>query len=145
LRELRRLVKAGGVAQIMVYNYSSLWVHLYVAYLRQIVEGIGAGDDIAEAFRASTDGPDCPISRAYTRDQFAGLAREAGFALESHGVAVSVFEMSLLPKRFDAIMDARLRAESRDFLARLTFDARGLPLIDGIHTGIDGCYRFRAV
>ncbi len=145
LRELRRLVKTGGVAQVMVYNYSSLWVHLYVAYIRQIVEGIGARDDIADAFRASTDGPDCPISRAYTRDQFTALAREAGFALESHGVAVSAFEMSLLPRRFDAIMDARLRAESRDFLAGLTFDLQGLPLSGGVHAGIDGCYRFRAV
>jgi len=145
LRELRRLVKTGGVAQIMIYNYSSLWVHLYVAYVRQIVEGIGAGDDIAEAFRASTDGPDCPISRAYTCDQFAELARGAGFALESYGVAVSAFEMSLLPQRFEAIMDARLRAESRDFLANLTFDSQGLPLFDGVHAGIDGCYRFRAV
>jgi SAM-dependent methyltransferase len=145
LREMRRLVKAGGIAQIMVYHYASLWVHLYVAYLRQIVGGIGANDEIADAFRSSTDGPDCPISRAYGREEFAGLAREAGFALESFGVAVSAFEMSLLPKRFDAVMDARLRPESRDFLASLTFDSQGLPLSDGVHAGVDGCYRFRAV
>jgi SAM-dependent methyltransferase len=145
LRELRRLVKAGGVAQIMVYNYSSLWVHLYVAYQRQIVEGIGAGDEIADAFRASTDGPDCPISRAYRRNEFVGIAQECGFALENFGVAVSAFEMSLLPRRFDAIMDPKLRPESSHFLANLTFDSQGLPLSEGIHAGIDGCYRFRAI
>jgi ubiquinone/menaquinone biosynthesis C-methylase UbiE len=144
LRELRRVAKTGAIAQIMVYNRASLWVHLYVAYLRQIVEGLGAGDDLAEAFRASTDGPDCPISRAYTPEQFAGLAEEAGFALESYGVGVSAFEMSLLPRRFEAIMHQKLRAESRDFLAGLTFDSRGLPLSGGVHAGIDGCYRFRA-
>jgi hypothetical protein len=105
----------------------------------------GANDEIADAFRASTDGPDCPISRAYGREEFAALARGAGFALESFGVAVSAFEMSLLPKRFEAIMDARLRPESRDFLASLTFDSQGLPLSDGVHAGVDGCYRFRAV
>jgi ubiquinone/menaquinone biosynthesis C-methylase UbiE len=145
LRELRRLVKAGGIAQIMVYNYASLWVHLYVAYQRQIVEGIGAADEIADAFRASTDGPDCPISRAYRRDEFADLAQEAGFALENFGVAVSAWEMSLLPKRFDDIMDPKLRPESRDFLANLTFDSQGLPSSQGFHAGIDGCYRFRAI
>jgi ubiquinone/menaquinone biosynthesis C-methylase UbiE len=145
LRELRRLVKRGGIAQIMVYNYSSLWVHLYVAYQRQIVERVGANDKIADAFRTSTDGPDCPISRAYTRDEFAGLAKEAGFALESFGAAVSVFEMSLLPRRFDAIMNPKLRPESRDFLVNLTFDLHGLPSLKGVHAGIDGCYRFRAV
>jgi SAM-dependent methyltransferase len=145
LRELRRLVKAGGIAQIMVYNYASLWLHLYVAYQRQIVDGIGGDDDIADAFRASTDGPDCPISRAYKRDEFADLAQVAGFALESFGVAVGVFEMSLLPRRFDAIMNPQLRPESRDFLTNLTFDTQGLPLSQGVHAGINGCYRFRAM
>jgi SAM-dependent methyltransferase len=144
LRELHRLVKRGGIAQIMVYNYASLWVHLYVAYQRQIVEGIGSGDEIADAFRASTDGPDCPISRAYRRDEFAHLAQEAGFVLERFGAAVGVFEMSLLPRRFDAIMDRNLRAESREFLANLTFDSQGLPSSQGVHAGINGCYRFRA-
>jgi len=145
MRELRRVVKAGGIVQIMVYNYASLWMHLYVAYQRQIVEGIGADDEIADAFRASTDGLDCPVSRAYKRDEFADIAQEAGFAPESFGVAVGVFEMSLLPRRFDAIMDPKLRSESRDFLANLTFDSQGLPSSQGVHAGINGCYRFRAI
>ena len=53
--------------------------------------------------------------------------------------------MLLLPKRFDAIMNPKLRPESRDFLASLTFDSQGLPLSNGVHAGIDGCYRFRAI
>jgi SAM-dependent methyltransferase len=145
LRELRRLVQRGGVAQIMVYNYSSLWVHLYVAYQRQIIERIGANDRIADAFCASTDGPDCPISRAYMRGEFVALARQAGFALQSFGAAVSAFEMSLLPRRFDAIMDPKLPRESREFLANLTFDSNGLPSVQGVHAGIAGCYRFHAI
>jgi hypothetical protein len=53
--------------------------------------------------------------------------------------------MSLLPRRFDAIMNPQLRPESRDFLTNLTFDTQGLPLSQGVHAGINGCYRFRAM
>ena len=145
LAELRRVLKLGGYAQIMVYNRDSLWVHLYVAYERQLVQGIDPELDIEAAFQRSTDGPDCPISRAYRKDEFARLARDAGFELEAFGVAPSVFEMSLLPKRFSAIVDRRLRRESRDFLSALRFDERGLPMVNDVHAGIDGCYRLRAL
>jgi ubiquinone/menaquinone biosynthesis C-methylase UbiE len=145
LAEMRRVLKLGGYAQIMVYNRDSLWVHLYVAYERQLVQGIDPDLDIDAAFQRSTDGPDCPISRAYRQDEFARLAREAGFEIEAFGVAPSVFEMSLLPKRFQAIMDPRLRRESRDFLSALRFDERGLPMVGSVHAGIDGCYRLRPV
>jgi hypothetical protein len=62
----------------------------------------------------------------------------------SCGVAVSAWEMACLPRRFDAIMDLRLPRESREFLRDLTFDSRGLPLRDGVHAGVDGCFRFVA-
>jgi ubiquinone/menaquinone biosynthesis C-methylase UbiE len=146
LKELRRVLKPGGTAQFMVYHADSLWVHLYVAYERQIVQRIDAGLDMASAFQTSTDGPDCPISRCYTQQQFIDIVSAHGFAFETFGVAVSAWEMSLLHKRYAAIMDQRLPGPSRDFLAGLTFDAQGLPVTrPGVHAGIDGCFRFRAV
>lgn len=146
LKELRRVLKPGGIAQFMVYHADSLWVHLYVAYERQILQGFDAGLDMAAAFQASTDGPDCPISRCYTQQQFIDIVGEYGFAYESFGAAVSAWEMSLLQKRYAAIMDQRLPGPSRDFLSALTFDAQGLPLARaGVHAGIDGCFRFRAI
>ncbi len=146
LRELRRVLKPGGRAQIMVYHADSLWAHLYVAYERQIVQGIDTGLDLAAAFQKSTDGPDCPIARCYTQRQFVDIITEFGFELETFGVAVSAWEMSLLHKRYAAIMDPRLPRQSRDFLAALHFDTHGLPLIcPGVHAGIDACFRFRAV
>lgn len=138
--EFRRILKPGGRLQIMVYNYSSLWMHLYVAYQRQIVEGLHQGLDLRAAFAASTDGPDCPISRAYTPDEFVALAKAEGFRCESFGAAIAVWEMSLLPKRFDALMNERLPSESRKFLSSLAFDEYGLPLHKGVHAGVDGCY-----
>lgn len=146
LVELRRVLKPGGRAQFMVYHADSIWLHLYVAYERQILQGLDAGLDLPAAFQKSTDGPDCPISRCYTQQSFTDLVTRNGFAFEGFGVAISAWEMSLLHKRFAAIMDPALPEVSRDFLARLTFDERGLPLArPGVPAGIDGCYRFRAV
>ena len=146
LSELRRVLKPGGSAQFMVYHRDSLWVHLYVAHERQILQQIDAGLGLAEAFQKSTDGPNCPISRSYRQHEFIECVSKFGFEIESFGVAVSAWEMSLLEKRFAAIMDARLPRESREFLAGLRFDDRNLPLArEGVHAGIDGCYRFRAV
>lgn len=146
LRELRRVLKPNGIAQFMVYHTDSLWVHLYVAYERQVIQGIDTELNLSDAFRKSTDGPDCPISRCYTQDQFTSLVTKHGFAFESFGVAVSAWEMSLLHKRYAAIMDQRLPPESLHFLAGLSFDDSNLPLArPGVHAGIDGCFRFRAI
>jgi SAM-dependent methyltransferase len=144
LQEIRRILRPGGEAQIMVYHRESLWFHLYVAYIQRLTEGKHTGLSAEEAFARSTDGPDCPISRCYTLDAFARLAAGAGLRMISCGVAVSAWEMACLPRRFDAIMDLRLPRESREFLRDLTFDSRGLPLRDGVHAGVDGCFRFVA-
>ena len=146
ISELRRVLKRGGNAQIMVYHADSIWAHLYVAYERQLVQGIDQHLSLSEAFRRSTDGENCPVSNFYTEKEFTSLFCDCGFELEKFGVAVSVWEMSLLSKRFSAIMDNRLTEESRRFLAKLSFDEQGLPLArPGVHAGIDACFRFRAV
>ena len=64
LRELRRVLKPDGSAQVMVYNYDSIWLHLFVGYTTQIVEGRYADSDIRSAFARTTDGEECPISRS---------------------------------------------------------------------------------
>lgn len=144
--ELRRVLKKGGTAQFMVYHRDSLWTHLYVAYERQIVQNIDTDLDLATAFQRSTDGPECPISRFFRPQEFIDCVAEFGFQIESFGAAVSAWEMSLLEKRYAAIMDIRLPAESRDFLSQLHFDERNLPISSaGIHAGVDACFRFRAV
>lgn len=145
LSELRRVLRPGGTAQIMVYNYLSAFVHLYVAYQRQVIEGIDSDLDVEKAFTRSTDGPDCPISRAYRAHEWVALVEEHGFRCAQIAAAISTTEMSLLPKRFDAIMDRRLREESRDFLASLRFDEFGFPYHGDLVAGVDGCYKFIAV
>ena len=69
------------------------------------------------------------------------VCEKAGFDASHSGTAISVFELSLLERRFAAIMDRRLPAESREFLKTLEFDRRGLPTYRGQYAGIDACYR----
>lgn len=143
LQEFHRVLRPGGECRIMVYNYYSLWTHLYVAYHRRVVEGRDAEVDLLEAFARSTDGEGCPISRAYKPRDFVTLCERAGFEAECTGAAVSVFETGLAASRFDAIRDERLEAESRKFLIDLTFDDRQLALYGDYHAGIDACFRLQ--
>jgi SAM-dependent methyltransferase len=141
LRELRRVLRPGGTANVMVYNYDSLWMHLYVAYQRTIVQGLYPGQTQREQFKRSTDGDQCPISNCYRHSEWISVCEEAGFQASYSGAAISVFELSLLQSRFAAIMERRLPAESREFLKALEFDRRGVPTYRGQYAGIDACYR----
>lgn len=143
LREFHRVLKPGGTARVMVYNYYSLWVHLYVAYQRTLIEGLYSEDSLGDRFRRSTDGEDCPISDCYRPDEWIAICNRAGFSAEFTGAAVSIIEMGMLNSRFAAIQDRRLPSEHRKFLLGLTFDTRGYPLFEGHYAGIDGCYLLR--
>lgn len=140
LREFRRVINPKGICRIMVYHYPSIWLHLYVAFVRQIMEMRDAGRDIRAAFATSTDGEDCPNARVYKPEEFIALAEGCGFRCRFLGAAVSVHEMKMLEQRFRAIEHPRLPAEHRKFLLGLTFDARGLPCHEGERAGVDGCY-----
>lgn len=145
LRELRRVLRPGGRAQIMVYNRESLWFHLYVPFVLQIEQGRFKGLSHEDAFRGSTDGPNCPISRAYSKKSFQSLVEPLGFELMAYDSAVAAWEMIQLPKRHAAILNPRLPRESRDFLTDLRFDEYALPVSNGHRAGVDGCYLFEAV
>jgi SAM-dependent methyltransferase len=140
LREFRRIVKPGGSCRIMVYNYDSLWLHLYVAYVKQIKEGLYPGLSVQEAFARLTDGENCPISRAYPPREFIALCQSAGFQCRFLGAAISMWEMTLFPLRFEAIMQPGFAGEHRRFLMELELDSKGFPRYRGHYAGVDGCY-----
>ncbi len=144
LREFHRVLKPGGTSGIMVYNQDSLYLHLLVAYWLQIVRGLWSDLDTREAFVRSTDGEDCPISRYYHYTEWSSLCTEAGFEVEYMGSYLSKAELQCL-KGFSAqaVQDARLATEHKEFLQKLSFDANGFPMYDGYHAGIGGVYRLR--
>jgi SAM-dependent methyltransferase len=143
LREFRRILKPAGEVGLMAYNYDSVWLHLYVAYFLQTRNSLYSDRPLREAFMRSTDGEDCPFVHVWTPDEMAELAAASGFQALFKGAALSLWELSLLPRRFVAAMDARLPAESRNFLLELTLDDAGLPYYRGQCAGIDGCYRLK--
>ena len=140
LREFRRVLRPGGQSRIMVYNYESVWLHLYAAHMLRFADVGGSRRTIREAFRQSTDTEDCPISEAWTPAQVSEMSIQAGFACRHLGNAVSVRELIILPRRFDAILNVDLEAEHRQFLLGLSFDRRGVPYHGDKAAGIDGCY-----
>jgi SAM-dependent methyltransferase len=140
LREFRRVLRPDGEARIMVYNHDSVWMHLFVAYMKRLVEGTLLDLTLEEAFARTTDGEDCPIANVYRPAEFIALAAETGFAAEFTGAAVSMHEAKILPHRFDAIQDRRTPEPSRRFLLDLQIDDRGFPRYRGHGAGIDGCF-----
>ena len=141
LSELYRILKPGGEMRVMVYNYDSLWVHLFTAYFIQIERGFYQDMDLYEAFKRTTDGPYCPIAKCYKPKDFVSLLGKSGFDAKFLGAAISLNEMKMLPKRFTAIQTRTLANEHRDFLSQLTFNEKGIPLIKGEVAGIDACYK----
>jgi ubiquinone/menaquinone biosynthesis C-methylase UbiE len=140
LGEFRRILRKGARARLMVYNYDSIWLHLYVAHvLRAKVEAF-RNMSVMEVFLRSTDGVECPINRCWTAVEFLALCNEAGFEATHLGNAVSLWELSLLPQRFEAMQSLELPAEHRKFLMELEFDRKGIPYCRGQVAGIDGCY-----
>ena len=140
LGEFLRILKPQGEARVMVYNYFSIWMHLYVAYHKCIVEEAYPGLDLTSSFARSTDGEACPVSRPFIPQEFVDRCERIGFSARFTGAAVAAFEAGLTWTRFEALRDERLPVESRAFLAALTFDSRMLPMYREVHAGIDACF-----
>lgn len=141
LREIRRLMKPDGTAQIMVYNRDSLWMHLYVAHDQQRHY---RGMDMDAAFAKSTDGINCPFARCWSQDEFSTLAASEGLKVASYGAAISKTELELIGKIPDAIASRDVNDKSRDFLREIRIED-GLPMYRGQVAGIDGCYKLTAM
>jgi SAM-dependent methyltransferase len=144
LRELRRLLKPGGRGRIMVYNRESVWFQLFVPYILQLRAGTHAELSVEDAFRLTTDGEQCPISRAYAPAAFVAMCRDAGFDATFLGGYFHRFELRWMRSLRRALADERLAAEHRDFLTALQRDERGHPRYRGKQAGIGGCYAVTA-
>lgn len=142
IKEFNRILKDDGTIRIMVYNYSSVWLHLNAAYKLKVVNRMH-DKSLEDVFRISTDTRFCPISRCYRPEEFISMCNSAGFDTKLLGCAVSLAEMKLLPERFVAIQDKELPEEHRQFLLDLKFDAYGRPVYKGEVAGLDAVYELR--
>ncbi len=140
MKELNRLLVSGGKARIMVYNRDSIWRHLFVPWDFQLNKGLFDDLSADEAFSRTTDGYNCPIADCYSPDRFVKMCEEAGFKARFDNAAVSLFEMRLLPRIWDALGDKRLPMESRQFLEQIRYNDRGFPLFNGKVAGLNAFY-----
>jgi ubiquinone/menaquinone biosynthesis C-methylase UbiE len=141
LLELARVLRPGGRGRIMVYNRDSLYFHLYTAYTRRILDGLFDGLTADEAFARNTDGPKCPISRAFRPPEFCELAERAGFEVEFLGGYFADIELDLWRTTgADAVADPRLGDEHKEFLRQVKDGADGYPEFEGSYAGVGGVY-----
>lgn len=141
LRELARVLKAGGRGSIMVYNRQSIFFHLWVAYQRQLINGDFPGLDVDTAFSMATDGEECPIARAYRPPDFVELCLAAGLDTTYVGGYFASMELDLMGTAgASAIADSRLAVEHRNFLSSLARDQAGHYLDQGKTAGHGGVY-----
>lgn len=112
VKEMFRVLKPGGTASIMIYNKSSINYHLEIMFLRKISRLLlipsfaprfiskitGFNRDKLERHRQlflkekkitkqqwismNTDGPDCPLSKVYTKKEAQKLFARAGFIIK---------------------------------------------------------------
>lgn len=145
MKELYRLTAPGGKARIMVYNRASIWRHIFVAWDFQIMKGLF--DDLSpdEAFSRTTDGYNCPIANCYEPEKFVAMCEEAGFKATFDDAAVSLLEMRLLPRIWDALGDKRLPSESRTFLEQIRYNDRGFPMHNGKVAGLNAFYELEKI
>ena len=126
----------------MVYNYHSLWMHLYTAYYKMIVQDAFPGLTLEQAFAKNTDGEDCPISNCYSPENFINICNRANFQAEFVGGYLSSNELNLLKELgARAVADERLGEEHKEFLQSLKYDEHGYPIYKDKHAGIGGVYR----
>ena len=126
----------------MIYNRDSVWFHLYVAFvLRFQLQRFAADIPLDDAFRVSTDGPECPVARCFSPAEFLAEATATGWQARLVGVAPSLFELHQLSQYgLIACMDQRLEREHREFLLSLTRDINGHPQFNGLAAGIDAVF-----
>jgi ubiquinone/menaquinone biosynthesis C-methylase UbiE len=139
LLEMKRVLRPGGKVRLMVYNEQSIWRNLYVPYVLQIRNrSIPRDWPIEEAFRVSTDGPMCPISKAYSFESFSAVASQAGFSTSYIGASMSDLENEVWSKyASDANRDLKLNEKYRNFVASVRQEGNTLLMSNGRVAGIN--------
>lgn len=140
LQEFYRVSKQDALLKVMVYNRDSIWWHLYVPYVLQIKEKrIPKNLDLEEAFKQSTDGPRCPISKAFTVESFQELASKSNFEVRLTGSALSLHEIEIFERYSrEALNCDQLAFEHKQFLSRIRKSSGNVLELDtGEIPGID--------
>jgi len=140
LKEFFRILKNDSYIRIMVYNRESIFFHMYVAYERN---GGFIGNDVDEAFKKSTDGVGCPISKAYSPNEFVEICDNAGFKTEFVGGYLSDKDaIGYLNRHKSRLLnEIKLNEEHKEFIKEIEIGDQGHPIYNGKCCGIGGVYK----
>lgn len=158
LKEFQRVLKKRGRIKVMVYNYDSIWLHLFLAYVVMIRQK-GRFRDIhfdpqmglRDIFAKTCDGLDCPVARIWKPLEFIQLGEASGLKTEFKGGYFAPKDLAIWEGhpdnikswsvwRDEALTCAELLEEHQTFLRELNSDSRGYPLHAGKCAGISGVF-----
>ena len=144
LKELYRVLKKGGMARIMMYNYNSIYAMYHVGYDLRIKKGIHSDVSFAEALRRESD-LNAPIVRYYKKEEFIKICEDVGFKCVLKGVAINTDEIMMCNNMYEALVDTKTPKEIRDFIYNLSFDEYKRPIHKGDVAGIDAVYELEKI
>ena len=141
IREFRRVMKPGAQGRLMLYNRDSVCYHVWVAYAQLIVNKAFRGLTVDQAFTKSTDGPECPVSDAYSPHRVLEMITAAGLEGTFLGGYTSATEVDWFRTYGEAAKsDERLADEHRQFANELAMSEVGIPMYRGNFAGMGGVY-----
>jgi len=142
--EFNRVMKPGTEGRLMLYNRDSVMYHVWIAYVQLIVNNAFPGLTVDQAFTKSTDGPECPVSDAWSPERVLEMIAGAGLEGSFRGGYIRTLEVDWLKEYGPAALkEPRLAEEHRQFIAELELDERGYPLWQGKYAGIGGVYTIK--
>lgn len=138
LKEINRVMKPGSSMRIMVYNEDSIYYHLSIGYVYQIVKNIFRNDATYTAFRKISEHGNSPCSYVMNQDMVKSIASHTGFDAHFIGNSISKTEINDYNNYYKkAIEDPRFSDEHKTFLMNLN----GYKY-NGKYAGIDQLWDF---
>lgn len=140
LKDFFRILKNKSYIHIMVYNHDSIFFHVRIAYK---LKGGFIGNDVDEVFKRSTDGINCPISKAYKAHEFIEICDNVGFKTEFVGGYISPADTAkyLNEYKHRILTEPKLNDEHKEFVRLVRIGSDGYPTYNKKYCGIGGVYK----
>lgn len=94
LSEMRRVLRPGGTAGVMVYHRSALYAYVYAGLLHGVLGGGLLKHSLHELLQLNTDGA---IARFYRRREWRELAAQRGLVIDDEKIVGQKSEVILFP------------------------------------------------
>jgi ubiquinone/menaquinone biosynthesis C-methylase UbiE len=140
LSEFSRIMKDDACGNIMVYNYDSIFLHLYIAYfVKQVAKWYS--DTPKNIFKTISDGGNCPIAEIFKPEEFIDICENNNLKCEFSGGYLSTTEIQYYNTYVQETKNSCLNDESREFAKNLTVTSDGLIMYKGKYAGLGGSFK----